>query len=121
MLLDIANARDLARHPKVGASWEGFALEQVVRRLGARWDECYFWSVHGGPKLDLLVVRGRRRRGFEFKRTDSPKVTSSMRTAREALGLGSIDVVHVGAHTFPLAEGIRAVSGRDILTEIAPL
>ena len=121
VLLDIANARDLARHPKVGASWEGFAMEQVVRRLGARSDECHFWSVHGGPELDLLVVRGHRRRGFEFKRTDSPRVTSSMRTAREVLRLPTIDVIHVGEHTFPLADGIRAVSGRDILTEIAPL
>ena len=121
VLLDIANTRDLARHPKVGASWEGFAMEQVVRRIGARWDECYFWSVHGGPELDLLVVRGRQRRGFEFKRTDSPKVTSSMRTAREVLGLSDINVVHVGKHTFSMAEGIRAVSGRDILTGIKPL
>ncbi len=121
VLLDIADARDLARHPKVGASWEGFALEQVVRRIGARPEECYFWSVHGGPELDLLVVRGRRRRGYEFKRTDSPKVTSSMRAAGKILGLSGIDVVHVGDHTFPLADGIRAVSGRDILREIAPL
>ena len=121
VLLDIADARDLARHPKVGASWEGFALEQVVRRIGARPEECYFWSVHGGPELDLLVVRGRRRRGYEFKRTDSPKVTSSMHAAWKILGLSGIDVVHVGDHTFPLADGIRAVSGRDILTEIAPL
>ena len=121
LLLDIASARDLARHPKVGASWEGFALEQVVRRTGARADECYFWSVHGGPELDLLVVRGRRRRGYEFKRTDSPRVTSSMRSAMRVLGLDGIDVVHVGDHTFALAEGIRAVSGRDILTEIIPL
>lgn len=96
-------------------------MEQVVRRIGARRDECYFWSVHGGPELDLLVVRGRRRRGFEFKRTDSPKVTSSIRTARRVLGLSGIDVVHVGEHTFPLAEGVRAVGGRDILTEIEPL
>ncbi len=121
VLLDIIDARDLARHPKVGASWEGFAMEQVVRRIGARWDECHFWSVHGGPELDLLVVRGRQRRGFEFKRTDSPKATRSMREAREVLGLDRIDVVHVGAHTFPLADGIRAVSGADILTAIAPL
>ena len=121
VLLDIASRRDLVRHPKVGASWEGFALEQVVRRLGARRDECYFWSVHGGPELDLLVVRGRQRRGFEFKRTDSPKVTSSMRTAREVLRLSSIDVIHVGKHTFPLAEGIRAVSGRNLLSDITPL
>ena len=120
-LLDIESERDLAAHPKVGASWEGFALEQVVRRLGARPDECYFWSVHGGPELDLLVVRGRRRRAYEFKRTDAPRATASMRAVLRHLGLDSLDVVHVGRDTFPLAQGIRAVAGGDIWSAIEPL
>ena len=120
-LLDIPTARDLAAHPKVGASWEGFALEQVVRRLGARPEECYFWAVHGGPELDLLVVRGRRRRGYEFKRTDAPRATASMRAAMRQLGLDHLDVVHVGRDTFPVADGIRAVGGGDISTAIEPL
>lgn len=120
-LLDIPTARDLATHPKVGASWEGFALEQVVRRLGARSDECYFWSLHGGPELDLLVVRGRRRLGYEFKRTDAPRAAASMRSAMRQLGLDRLDVVHVGRDTFPLAEGIRAVAGEDIRSAIEPL
>ena len=120
-LLDIPTARDLAAHPKVGASWEGFALEQVVRRLGARPDECYFWSLHGGPELDLLVVRGRRRLGYEFKRTDAPRAAASMRSAMRQLGLDRLDVVHVGRDTFPLAEGIRAVAGGDIRSAIEPL
>lgn len=120
-LLAIESSQQLDAHPKVGASWEGFALSQVARRLGARLGECYFWSVHGGPELDLLVVRGRRRRGFEFKRTDAPRATRSMRSAVRTLGLAGIDVVHVGRDTFPLADGIRAVAARDILTEIEPL
>ncbi len=120
-LLNVSTRADLAAHPKVGASWEGFALEQVARRLGARWDECHFWSVHGGPELDLLVVRGRIRLGFEFKRTDSPRTTSSMRAARRILGLDRVDVVHVGERTYPMEEGFRAVAARDVLTEIAPL
>ena len=120
-LLDIESERDLTAHPKVGASWEGFALEQLVRRLGARPDECYFWAVHGGPELDLLVVRGRRRRGFEFKRTDAPRTTASMRAAMRHLRLDRVDVVHVGRDTFPLAQGIRAVAGGDIWSAIEPL
>ena len=56
-LLGVETEQDLRAHPKVGASWEGFALEQVVRQLKARPEECYFWSVHSGPELDLLVVR----------------------------------------------------------------
>ena len=120
-LLDIESSQQLAAHPKVGASWEGFALVQVARSLGARPRECYFWSVHGGPELDLLVVRGRQRRGFDFKRTDAPRATRSMRSAIQTLDLAGIDVVHVGRETFPLADGIRAVAARDILTEIEPL
>lgn len=120
-LLEIDSKRDLARHPKVGASWEGFALGQVIRQLGARPEECYFWSVHGGAELDLLVVRGRRRLGFEFKRTDAPRVTKSMQSSMRVLGLDSIDVLHVGRETFPLAQRIRAVAGRDILDAIPPL
>lgn len=120
-LLGLEMPQDLRGHPKVGASWEGFALEQVVRQLNARPQECHFWSVHGGPELDLLVVRGRQRRGFEFKRTDAPRVTRSMRSAMEQLGLTSLDIVHVGHDTYPLANGIRAVAGRDILAEIEPL
>jgi len=120
-LLGLHTSQDLRGHPKVGASWEGFALEQVVRQLKARPEECHFWSVHGGPELDLLVVRGRQRRGFEFKRTDAPKVTRSMQSAMEQLGLTSLDIVYVGHDTYPLANGIRAVAGRDILAEIEPL
>lgn len=120
-LLGIETRQDLRAHPKVGASWEGFALEQVVRQLRARPEECHFWSVHGGPGLDLLVVRGQRRLGYEFKRTDAPSVTRSMRTAMRLLRLSSLDIVHVGHHTYPLAEGIRALAGRQILTGIRPL
>ena len=120
-LLGLQTPQDLRGHPKVGASWEGFALEQVVRQLKARPEECHFWSVHGGPELDLLVVRGRQRRGYEFKRTDAPRVTRSMRSAMEVLGLTSLDIVHVGRDTYPLTTGIRAVAGRDILAEIEPL
>ncbi len=120
-LLGLETAQDLRRHPKVGASWEGFALEQVVRQLKARPEECHFWSVHGGAELDLLVVRGRQRRGYEFKRTDAPRVTRSMRSAMEFLGLTSLDIVHVGRDTYPMAAGVRAVAGRDILAEIEPL
>ena len=76
--------------------------------------------MHGGPELDLLVVRGRRRLGFEFKHTDAPRVTRSMHSALRVLGLDSLDVLHVGRETYPLAERIRAVAGRHILGAIKP-
>ena len=120
-LLDVRSAADLERHPKVGASWESFAIGAVVDRLRARWDECYFWATHGGAELDLLVVRGRTRLGFEIKRTTAPAVTRSMRTALDDLKLKRLDVIHAGAHTFPLAPRIRAVALGRLLEDLDPL
>ena len=120
-LLNLRTLKDLEGHPKVGASWEGFAMEQVVRRLGARRDECYFWATHGGAELDLLVVRGQRRWGFEFKRTSSPKVTPSVRSALSDLQLRSLDIIHAGETTFPLDKRIRAVALTRLFEDIGPL
>jgi len=120
-LLGIRERRDLERHPKLGASWEGFALEAVVRRLGVDRRECYFWGTHAGAELDLLVVRGRMRWGFEFKRTSAPVVTRSMRVALEDLRLERLDVVHAGPHSFLLAPRIRAVAFQRLLDDLAPL
>ena len=117
-LLDIRDRRDLERHPKVGASWEGFLLRQVIHLLDAAPEECSFWATHAGPELDLLWVRGRRRWGFEFKRTSSPKLTRSMHGALEALGLERAFVVHAGEHTFPLHEHVTALAAERILTDL---
>lgn len=120
-LLGIEERSDLEGHPKIGASWEGFVLKELVTRLDARPEELYFWATHAGAELDLLVVRGRRRRGFEIKRTTSPASTRSMHAARSSLGLEQIDVIHAGEHTFGLAEGIRAVAFACLFTDIEPL
>ncbi|MEA2691442.1 MAG: uncharacterized protein QOJ16_829 [Acidobacteriota bacterium] len=109
-LLNLETREDLDGHPKIGASWEGFALSEVLVRLGARPEESFFWATHAGAELDLLVVRGRRRLGFEFKLTDAPKLTASIRTALADLKLDRVDVVHAGEHTFPLGERVRAVA-----------
>jgi hypothetical protein len=120
-LLNLKTPADLERHPKVGASWEGFVLAEIIRRLGARSHECYFWATHGGAELDLLVVRGRRRLGFEIKRTSSPSVTRSMQTALEDLKLDSLDVVHAGDQSFALAPHVRAVALSRLLKDLEPL
>ncbi len=120
-LLNLPHQTDLDSHPKVGASWEGFVIAQLVRHLGAEPDECYFWATHGGAELDLLIVRGSSRIGYEIKRTSAPSVSPSMRSALADLRLSSLDVIHAGDRTFDLAEGIRAVSIRDLLTAIDPL
>lgn len=120
-LLGIATREGLERHPKVGASWEGFALGEVVTRLGALPEECYFWATHSGAELDLLVVRGTRRWGFEFKRTTAPRTTASMRSALNDLSLETLDVVYAGDKTFPLADRIRAVPLQRIWEELEAL
>ena len=120
-LLGIETRMDLDVHPRLGASWEGFVLGQLTSRLGARPEECYFWRTHTGAELDLLVVRGRRRWGFEVKRTSSPSLTPSMRSALQDLRLDGLDVVHAGEHTFPLSPRVRAVAASRILADVPPL
>jgi predicted AAA+ superfamily ATPase len=119
--LDVPGREALERHPKVGASWEGFALETTIHHLGARPEECYFWATHTGAELDLVVEGRGRRLGFEFKRTTTPKITPSMRNALEDLDLERIDVLHAGERTFPLARSVRAVAFRRILEDVEPL
>lgn len=120
-LLGLGSRVEIERHPKLGASWEGFALRQVVFRLGARPEECYFWATHAGAELDLLVARGNHRLGFEFKRTEAPTTSKSMHAALEDLSLDHLDVVHAGEHTFQLTNRIRAVALRRVLADIEPL
>jgi predicted AAA+ superfamily ATPase len=117
-LLNVPTRDDVESHPKVGASWEGFALGEVITRLGAHPEECFFWATYTGAELDLLVVRGMQRWGFEFKRTVSPRMTRSMRAAFETLGLDRLDVIHAGEHTFPMADQVRAVALRQILGDL---
>ena len=113
-LLGLQDERDLEGHPKVGASWEGFALDEVVRRMGARAEDCYFWATHAGAELDLLIVRGRRRWGFEVKKTSAPGLTRSMHIAIKDLRLDRLDVIHAGRDTFALAPKVRAVALADV-------
>jgi predicted AAA+ superfamily ATPase len=120
-LLGLGTREDLEGHPKVGASWEGFVLREVVERLGARPEETFFWATHAGAELDLLVVRGRRRFGFEFKRTAGPRLTPSIRTALDDLHLDRVDVIYPGEHTFPLADRVRAVALPRLYEDLQPL
>lgn len=120
-LLGMKSMPELDGHPKVGASWEGFIVNEIINQLGANPEECCFWATHAGAELDLLVVRGRNRLGFEVKRTTSPRVTKSMRIALADLKLRSLDVIHAGEHTFLLADKIRAVAVTRLLEDLKPL
>jgi hypothetical protein len=106
-LLGIRTLPQLLAHPLSGASWEGFALEQVLRI--ARPDQAYFWATHQGAELDLLLFKDERRIGVEFKRSDAPKLTPSMRIAMDDLKLDALYVVYPGLHRYALAPKVEAV------------
>jgi len=120
-LLNLRTITDLEGHPKVGASWEGFVISQVVRRLKIRAEECFFWATHGGAELDLLVIRGQLRLGFEIKRTSSPRITPSMRSALSNLKLKHLDIIHAGEQTFYIDKKVRAVALSRLLEDIKPI
>ncbi len=113
-LLGLHTQEQLETHPKLGAFWEGFALEEVTRCLRATPEECYFWATHSGAELDLLILKNGKRLGFEFKYTDQPKITASMRTALTDLHLDHLYVISPGSHQFSLSDRITA-QGVDAL------
>lgn len=108
-LLGLEKGRDIQTHPKLGASWEGFALESVLRTLGIPSEEAYFWATHNQAELDLLVFKGGRRFGFEFKYADAPRVTPSMKIAMGDLGLERLFVIHPGDLDYSLGERMEAI------------
>jgi len=108
-LLQIKTLPDLQSNPRYGASCEGFALEQVFAALDLAPEECYFWATHGGAEIDLVIHRGGKLYGFEFKVTEKPSVTHSMTVARSDLGLERVYLVYPGELSFPLREGMEAV------------
>ncbi len=105
--LGVAGLEGLLAHPRLGASWEGFALEQVLARLGDR--EAFFWATQRGAEVDLVVFRGGRPLGFEFKATEAPRLTPSMRVALDDLGLAHLWVLHPGrGDPYPLHDRVTA-------------
>lgn len=106
-LLGIANQRDLELHPKVGASWEGYAVEEVLKAL--RPDEAYFWATHQGAELDLLLFKHGRRIGIECKRADAPTFTPSMHIALADLKLDELRVVYPGKKRYTLTKKVEVV------------
>jgi predicted AAA+ superfamily ATPase len=106
-LLQLRNLADLQSHPKLGSSWEGFAVEQVIGALETR--DAYFWATHAGAELDLLVLRGGKRYGFEFKYADAPGASRSMHVALQDLSLEHLWVAYPGQQEYPLDDQISVV------------
>jgi len=106
-LLGIRLEKDLLSHPKCGASWEGYVIEETLKAVKP--DEAYFWATHSGAEIDLVLVKAGRRLGVECKRTDAPRLTPSMRIALADLKLERIAVVYPGTKRYALAKGVGAV------------
>ena len=111
-LMGLPDRVAVERHPKLGASWEGFALEELLRRYEVT--DAYFWRTQAGAELDLLIHDQGKKLGFEFKYTDKPKVTASMRIALEDLQLDNITIIYPGPHTFALAPQVNVMSLQDL-------
>ncbi len=117
-LLGLPSPNLLERHPKVGASWEGFWLRNVIQGLSLDERRCYYWRTHGGQEVDLIVDEGASLRAFEIKRTSAPRLTPSMRITMQDLGLQRLDVIHAGPDSFQLADRVRAISSSKLIDEI---
>jgi hypothetical protein len=106
-LLGITNQHDLENHPKVGASWEGYAVEEVMKAL--RPDDAYYWATYNGAEIDLVLFKDGRRIGVECKRADAPALTPSMRSALTDLKLDHLYVLYPGDKTYALGKRVEVV------------
>ena len=119
-LLGALTKEEISRHVKLGASWEGFALEAVIRALEVDPEDCYFWSIHQQAELDLLVFKNGKRLGFEFKWADAPRMTPSMKSAQETLKLDSFRVIYPGKKSYFLNESIEVQGLEVFLDSVKP-
>lgn len=113
-LLGVASYNEITLHPKLGASWEGFAMEQVIQHFELRHDETYFWGLHSGGELDLIINRHGKLWGFEVKFDEAPKLTRSMRIAQEELSLKRLWVIYPGETNYSITEEISAVGLKNL-------
>ena len=111
-LLQLDSLHDVLGHPKLGGSWEGFAIEQILTVLHA--PEAYFWGTHGGAELDLLIMKSGKRHGFELKYADAPGLTRSMRIVLDDLGLHKLWVVYPGTRAYDLDEKVSVIPLHEV-------
>ena len=106
-LLNLNHAKQVFMHPKLGAAWEGFALEQIISSYHMPAEQCFFWALHQAGELDLLHMHQGRRIGFEFKYADAPRLTTAMRVAMDTLKLDLLYVIHPHDTEYALAPGVH--------------
>ncbi len=114
-LMNFPDYTFLLTHPKMGASWEGFAMESVIRHLRIDPRDCYFWATHAQAELDLFIVRGIERMGFEFKFTKTPRLTKSMHSALADLKLNHITVIYPGDVPIHLSKEVSCIGLKQFL------
>ena len=108
-LLSLEEKKDVLSHPKLGASWEGFALEEAIRRIQLKEDETFFWGVHTGAELDLVFGKKGKLFGIEVKYTQAPPLTPSMRFALSELSLKHLWVIYPGKEEYPLSRSVTVI------------
>ena len=113
-LLGLAGEREILSHPKVGASWEGYVIEETLTLL--RPEAAYFWATHTGAELDLLLVKRGRRYGVEVKFQDAPRLTPSMRIALSDLRLQQLTVLYPGDQRYALDPRVTVVPLAELAT-----
>ncbi|MBM3579231.1 MAG: ATP-binding protein [Alphaproteobacteria bacterium] len=113
--LGIKEKHALLRHPKLGASWEGFVMEEIIRAIDAAPNECYFWATHNNAKLDLLIIKNGRRFGFEIKFSQTPQVTRGTHSALQDLRLEKIFAIHPGNRRYKMHDKVEACGAREFL------
>lgn len=112
-LFEIHNEGELLTNPKLGASWEGYVVQEVIQATNP--DAAYFWATHNGAEIDLLLQKNGKLRGVECKRVDAPRLTPSMRIAMQDLKLERLAVIYPGAKRYPLADNVEAVPMASIV------
>jgi predicted AAA+ superfamily ATPase len=115
VLLGIRSESELLSHPKNGASWEGYAIEETLKAIEP--NEAYFWATHQGAELDLLLLKGGRRLGIEIKRADAPTLTPSIRVALNDLKLDRLTVVYPGNRRYELGPQVSVMPFETIAAE----
>ena len=117
-LLNIEDRSMLNSHPRLGASWEGFALEEVIKSFKLQPEECFFWRTQDGAELDLLVMHHGKRLGFEFKYADVPRVTKSMHSALQSLNLDHLYVIHPHENNYQIHEKITVKALQSFIQNV---
>jgi predicted AAA+ superfamily ATPase len=113
-LLGFKTVKDMLEHPKNGASWEGYALEETLKVVAA--DEAYFWATHQGAELDLLLIKDSLKYGVEFKRVDAPRMTPSIKTAIDDLGLHHLTIIYPGDKSYMISDKVQVMPLKSIAT-----